>query len=153
MIVDGAITTFVEQPSRVDEELVKYTKKSLNAGLKQVKEDCFVGDIGAAIQAELEKGGYGIVRDLVGHGVGYSIHEDPNIPNFGKKGRGEQLKAGMTVAIEPMATLGGHKVFIDRDGWTVRTADGSKSAHFEHTVLVTKKGCEILTDQTSGLLA
>lgn len=93
----------------------------------------------------LERDGYGIVRDLVGHGVGHELHEDPNIPNYGKAGSGPELLAGMTIAIEPMATLGTHKVFVAEDNWTVKTLDGSRSAHFEHTVLVTQKGAEILT--------
>jgi methionyl aminopeptidase len=93
----------------------------------------------------LEKYKYGIVRDLVGHGVGHEVHEDPNIPNYGRRGTGPKLVAGMTVAIEPMATLGNYGVHTDQDGWTIRTNDGSLAAHFEHTVLVAKNGCEILT--------
>lgn len=145
MIVDGAITVIVGNASKDKQELVETTKKALHAGLKQVKEGCYTGDIGAAIQHVLEAKNLGVVRDLVGHGVGYSIHEDPNIPNFGKKGTGSRLISGMTIAVEPMATLGGYEVYIDNDGWTVRTKDGSTAAHFEHTVLVTKNGCEILT--------
>lgn len=145
MIVDGAITIIVGEGSQADQDLVDTTKKALHAGLKVVKDGCKTGDIAAAIQEVLDIKGYGIVRDLVGHGVGYSIHEDPNIPNFGRKGTGDTLYAGMTVAIEPMATLGDYRVYIDHDGWTVRTRDGSRAAHFEHTIVVTKKGCEILT--------
>lgn len=145
MIVDGATTVTVGQVDERKRDLVETTKKALHAGLKQVKDGCHAGDIGAAIQEVIEAKGYGVIRDLVGHGVGYSIHEDPNIPNFGKKGKGPRLQAGMTVAIEPMATLGDYKVYIDVDRWTVRTRDGSTAAHFEHTVLVTKNGCEILT--------
>lgn len=145
MIVDGAITHIIGEAGKKEQDLVNITKKALFAGLKQVKHGCFTGDIGAAIQEILESAGLGVVRDLVGHGVGYSIHEDPNIPNFGKKGKGSRLKSGMTVAIEPMATLGDYRVYIDSDGWTVKTRDGSKAAHFEHTVLVTDNGHEILT--------
>lgn len=145
MIVDGATTVVVGEGSDKYTQLLKYTQKSLHEGLKQIKDGCWTGDIGAAIEAVLTEKNYGIVQDLVGHGVGYSVHEDPNIPNYGKKGSGTQLKMGMTVAIEPMATLGGKEVFVDQDGWTVRTRDGSIAAHYEHTVLVTKNGCEILT--------
>jgi methionyl aminopeptidase len=145
MIVDGAITAIVGQTGEREKELVETTRKALSIGLKQVKDGCFTGDIGQAVQEVLQSKNLGVVRDLVGHGVGYSIHEDPNIPNFGKKGTGSPLKSGMTVAIEPMATLGRHEVYIDKDGWTVRTRDGSRAAHFEHTILVTQNGYEILT--------
>lgn len=148
MITDGAITVIVGQADPKDLRLVETTREALFAGLKTIKDGCKTGDIGEAIQSVLSEGGYGIVRDLVGHGVGYGIHEDPNIPNFGSKGKGSVIKAGMTLAVEPMATLGGHKVYIDHDGWTVRTADGSKAAHFEHTILVTKNGYEILTSSS-----
>jgi methionyl aminopeptidase len=93
----------------------------------------------------LDKENLGIVRELVGHGVGHAVHEDPNLPNYGIAGTGPALKAGMTIALEPMATLGGYHIKVDPDGWTIRTADGSLSAHFEHTILVTQKGYEILT--------
>jgi len=145
MIVDGALTVIVGGGNNKQKELLRYTQKSLYEGLKKVKNGCWTGDIGAAIESVLRQGGYGIVRDLVGHGVGYSVHEDPNIPNYGKSGTGVQLKSGMTVAIEPMATLGGKDIYVDQDGWTVRTQDGSTAAHFEHTILVTNNGCEILT--------
>lgn len=145
MIVDGAITVIVGQADRRRHELVDTTRKALFAGLKEVRDGCFTGDVGSAIQAVIEAKGLGVVRELVGHGVGYSIHEDPNIPNFGKRGSGTKLEAGMTLAVEPMATLGDHRVFIDSDGWTVRTRDGSSAAHFEHTILVTQSGYEILT--------
>jgi len=104
-----------------------------------------VGDISAAIQASLSPGGYGIVRDFVGHGVGRKMHEEPQIPNFGKAGTGPKLLAGMCLAIEPMVNLGSHKIIMGADGWTARTSDGKVSAHFEHTVMVTEKGAEILT--------
>lgn len=150
MISDTARTIIVGEAAD-DEQLV--IKKKLLAGTQEalmqaiasVKDGCHVGDIGAAAQAVMERYGLGIIRDLVGHGVGHDVHEDPNIPNYGKAGTGDQLQAGMTIAIEPMATLGGEKVVIDRDGWTIRTKDGSLSAHFEHTLLITKSGAEILT--------
>lgn len=146
MITDAAITVIVGQPnSPKDLGLVRATEESLMAGINVLRDGVAVGDIAAAVQSVLDKGGYGIVRDLVGHGVGHSLHEDPNIPNYGRAGTGPKLSAGMTIAIEPMATLGTHKVFVDDDGWTVRTSDGTRSAHFEHTVLITKDGAEILT--------
>ncbi|MBA3758403.1 type I methionyl aminopeptidase [Candidatus Saccharibacteria bacterium] len=146
MITDSAITVAVGQeinPKAL--QLLKDTESSLHAGIAVLRHNVYVGDIAAAVQSVLERGGYGIVRDLVGHGVGHELHEDPNIPNYGKSGTGQQLSKGMTIAIEPMATLGTHKIFVDDDGWTVKTRDGSKSAHFEHTVLITEKGAEILT--------
>mgnify|MGYP001421837702 CR=1 FL=1 len=145
MITDSAITVACGAVDAKTQSLITQTKKSLNAGLKVVKHGVLVGDISYTIQKVLDRGGYGVVRDLVGHGVGHEVHEDPNIPNFGKKGSGPRLVAGMTVAIEPMATLGNYGVFTDVDGWTVKTNDGSWAAHFEHTVLITDKGCEILT--------
>ena len=127
-------------------KLLAGTEEALMAAIKVVKGDVRIGDIGAAAQEVMERYGLGIIRDLVGHGVGHDVHEEPNIPNYGKKGTGGQLKTGMTVAIEPMATLGTHNIELDKhDGWTIRTADGSLSAHFEHTLLVTDGGCEILT--------
>lgn len=126
-------------------DLVMYTEQALLEGLSVIKNGCHTGDIGYAIQKVLDKQGYGIVRDLVGHGVGHAVHEDPNIPNFGRKNTGPRLSRGMTIAIEPMATLGREAVIIDPDGWTVRAEDGSLAAHFEHTVLVTDEGCEVLT--------
>lgn len=146
MITDSAISVIVgTSQSKEHELLLQKTEESLRAGIKQVKAGVRTGDIAAAVQAVLEPAGYGIVRDLVGHGVGHHVHEDPNIPNYGRKGTGERLEAGMTIAIEPMATLGGHGVTIDRDGWTIRTADHSLAAHFEHTVLITETGFEVLT--------
>lgn len=145
MITDAAISVVCGQADPKIEEFLDRTKKSLHAGLKAVKNDCQVGDISNAIQKSLERYGYGIVRDLVGHGVGHEVHEDPNIPNFGSKRSGPRLVSGMTLAIEPMVTMGNYGVHIERDGWTVSTNDGSLAAHFEHTILITDKGCEILT--------
>ncbi len=104
-----------------------------------------LGDISAAVQETVEAAGYSVVRDFVGHGIGKSLHEDPQIPNFGKKGRGIELKRGMILAIEPMVNAGKYKVKILSDGWTVITADGSLSAHFEHSVAITDNGPEILS--------
>lgn len=145
MITDAARTFAIGNSTPKVDALLQVTKRSLDNAIMQVKDGCRVGDISAAAQLPLDKAGYGNVRDLVGHGVGHHVHEEPEIPNYGSKGTGPILKAGMTVAIEPMSTLGDYKVVIDPDGWTVRTRDGSLSAHFEDTILVTKDGAEILT--------
>jgi methionyl aminopeptidase len=146
MITDAAITVIVGQANKQHLKLVEDTHTSLMNGISVVIDGCKVGDIGHEIEKTLNKNHYGIVRDLVGHGVGHRLHEDPNIPNYGKPGSGPILHAGMTIAIEPMATLGGYRVKEDNDGWTMRTEDGSIAAHFEHTVLITIEGAEILTD-------
>lgn len=147
MITDAAISVIAGTPLQQRHvQLVRDTEASMHAGIATLHDGVRVGDIGSAVEAVLHKGGYGIVRDMVGHGVGHALHEDPNIPNYGKAGKGDVLRAGMTIAIEPMATLGSDKIYIDAtDGWTVMTADDSWSAHFEHTVLITEKGAEILT--------
>ena len=146
MITDAAISVIVG--GKGDEKvkkLVRDTEAAMLAGLETLHDGVKVGDIGAAVEKVLNKGGYGIVRDLVGHGVGHNVHEEPNIPNYGRAGTGPLLRAGMTVAIEPMATLGTDDVVIANDQWTVQTRDGSLSAHFEHTVLITEDSYEILT--------
>lgn len=146
MITDSALTTIAGRPLQIQHQrLVSGTKQALDTGISVVKNGVHTGDIGAAIQGVLDDKRFGIVRDLVGHGVGHELHEEPNVPNFGSKGSGPTLKTGMTIAIEPMATLGTDEVYIAEDGWTVLTRDGSLSAHFEHTVLVTQDGAEILT--------
>lgn len=145
MVTDSAISLIVGNASPVAQKLVETTKRALDAGINAVRANVHVGDIAAAVQAVLDKGQYGIVRDLVGHGVGHELHEDPNIPNYGKSGTGPRLQEGMTIAIEPMATLGDYRIKTDPDNWTIRSADGTLAAHFEHTVLVTKDGAEILT--------
>jgi len=145
LITDAAITVPVGNVSNEALKLIEITKKSMMAGIKAVKAGAYVGDISAAVEGILKPAGYGIVEDLAGHGVGDSLHESPWIPNFGKAGKGPVLEAGMTICIEPMATLGSKKVRIAKDGWTVYTKDQSLAAHFEHTVLVTEKGSEILT--------
>ena len=147
MITDGAISLILGEPlSNTHLNLIKNTKKSMEAGIEVLKDGVRVGDISSAVEGVLNKYKYGIIRDLVGHGVGHMLHEDPNIPNYGTKGGGPSLKAGMTIAIEPMATLGSDDIFFTDDGWTVITSDGSLSAHFEHTVLITESGFEILTE-------
>jgi methionyl aminopeptidase len=147
MITDAAISLIVGRPKqRGHIELVKHTKTALQTGIDTVHDQVRTGDIGSAVENYLKKYRYGIVRDLVGHGVGHDIHEDPNIPNYGRASSGPWLSAGMTIAIEPMVTLGTDRVYIADDGWTVMTADGSRSAHFEHTILITEDGSEILTE-------
>lgn len=145
MIVDSAISLLIGPPDKEKLRLIETTKESMNRGLKVLRDGCYTGDVGNAVESALSKAGLGIVRELVGHGVGHHVHEDPNVPNYGAKGSGAQLKAGMTIAVEPMATLGREDVYIDSDGWTVRTRDGSLSAHFEQTVLITSGGHEVLT--------
>ena len=144
-IGDNARTIMVGSVEPRARQLCLDTEKSLLAGIAAVKPGNRVGDISAAIQEALTPGGYGIVRDFVGHGVGRKMHEEPQIPNYGKAGTGPKLLAGMALAIEPMVNLGSHKIIMASDGWTARTADGKVSAHFEHTVLVTENGAEILT--------
>lgn len=146
MITDSALSLIVGKPlkqSHVD--LVKYTEQSMLAGIAAVHNQVRTGDIGAAVEAVLNKHKYGIVRDLVGHGVGHNLHEDPNIPNYGRPNTGPWLEKGMTIAIEPMATLGKERVYIADDGWTILTQDNSWAAHFEHTILITEDGADILT--------
>ncbi len=147
MITDAAISLIVGRPKQKGHiELVKRTEEALQAGIGAVRDQVRTGDIGAAVENSLKKYRYGIVRDLVGHGVGHQLHEDPNIPNYGRAHTGPWLTSGMTIAIEPMVTLGTERVRIADDGWTVVTTDGSYSAHFEHTVLITETGAEVLTD-------
>lgn len=147
LVVDSAITVVAgAEPSGDVKRLIDGTKRALEAGIDAVGGDgTRVGDISSAVEAVLKKNNLGIIRDLVGHGVGYAIHEDPNIPNYGVSGRGPALMSGMTIAIEPMASLGDWEISIAKDGWTVQMRDKSLSAHFEHTVLITDKGAEILT--------
>lgn len=146
MKTDSAFTMVVdEQPTGVKKHLLNVTERSLYAGIDAIKGATYTGDIGAAIEKVLSSGKLGIIRELVGHGIGTEMHMPPDIPNYGRKGTGVLLKPGDTIAIEPMATLGKERIKTDRDGWTIRTADGSLAAHFEHTVLVTEDGAEILT--------
>ena len=142
---DAAITLPVGKVGEQAANLMQVTEQSLYSAIKQVCAGNRLGDISAAVQETVEAAGYSIVRDFVGHGVGKSLHEDPQIPNFGKKGRGIELKKGMILAIEPMVNAGQYKVKILSDGWTVITADGSLSAHFEHSVAITDNGPEILS--------
>lgn len=145
LFTDTAVTVAVGATSAEVRKLLEITKKALAVGIAEVRAGATTGDIGFAIEQFVKPYGYGIVRTLCGHGVGYAVHEEPQIPNFGKKGEGVALKAGMVIAIEPMLTLGGEKLVLDSDSFTFRTADGSLSAHFEHTIAVTERGAEILT--------
>ena len=144
-IGDNAVTIPVGTIAPRIAELLKVTEEALHLGIQQAVTGNRIGDISHAVQAFIEAHGFSIVREMVGHGVGRSMHEEPQIPNFGRRNSGEKIKPGMTLAIEPMVNLGGHAVRTLSDGWTVVTADGQPSAHFEHTVLTTDSGPEILT--------
>ncbi|HET9850217.1 MAG TPA: type I methionyl aminopeptidase [Candidatus Saccharimonadales bacterium] len=147
MVIDSAITVFVGNNPPADvKRLIGGTKKALDRGISAIKgEGTRVGDIANAVQDVLNSYKLGIIRDLVGHGVGHGIHEDPNVPNYGLKGTGPVLPAGATIAIEPMASLGDWQIDVLKDGWTIAMRDHSLGAHFEHTVLITDDGAEILT--------
>ena len=145
LATDMAVTIGIGKISREAEKLIRATKESLDIGIGVVRSGITTGDVGYAIQKYLEAQGLGVIRDLAGHGVGYKVHEDPLIPNFGKPGKGSELVEGMVIAIEPMATLGTWEVALADDEWTFKTADGSLGAHFEHTMAVTKDGAEVLT--------
>lgn len=143
---DSAITVAVGGYSTPEAmSLLKVTKEALFKGIEQARPGNRLSDIGHAIQSYVEKRGYSVVRDLVGHGIGRSMHEAPNVPNYGRPGKGVRLEEGMTLAIEPMVNIGGYEVQTLGDEWTVVTKDGSLSAHFEHTVAIGKKGPDILT--------
>lgn len=142
---DHAITVQVGNIGEKNQKLIADTIEALRLGLRAIKPNRHIGDIGAAIEGFLHPRGYGIVTQLTGHGLGYAVHEPPSIPNFGQAGTGPEIAVGMVLAIEPMVNLGGPEVVTLADGWTVATADHQKSAHAEHTVLVTKHGCDIIT--------
>lgn len=146
---DAAITVAIGQISEEAEKLIKVTEESLYLGIDQARVGNRLGDISATVQGHVEKAGFSVVRDFVGHGIGRSLHEEPQIPNFGKRGRGVALKAGMVLAIEPMVNAGSYQVEVLQDGWTVLTADGKLSAHFEHSVAITDNGPEILSKRKS----
>jgi methionyl aminopeptidase len=146
LYTDTAITVPVGNISKEAQLLLEVTEKALQAGIKQAYAGNRIGDIGAAVQAVAEKAGFGVIRDLVGHGVGHGVHEDPQVPNYGRTHTGRELKEGMVLAIEPMIAMGSYKLVYDEgDGWTISTADGKYVAHFEHTVVVKKDRAEILT--------
>ncbi|MEK7081141.1 MAG: type I methionyl aminopeptidase [Patescibacteria group bacterium] len=145
LYTDMAITVSVGVVSEGNQKLIKVTEQALRVGIGAARRGNTVGDIGYAIENFVRPHGYGIVEVLAGHGVGRAIHEDPYIPNFGKKGEGAKLVPGMVIALEPMLNNGTKNVTVDDDGYTFRTADGKNSAHFEHTILITENEAEILT--------
>lgn len=142
---DAAITFTIGKPSALQKKIIRVTKKALELGIKKVRNGAYVGDISSTIQKYVEKNNFSVIRDLVGHGIGRALHEEPPIPNFGKEGEGIKLKTGMTLAIEPMVSAGSPQVETLNDGWTVIVKDKSLSAHFEHTVVVGQRGAQILT--------
>lgn len=145
LITDGAITIPCGKISKEAKELIKVTKKALDLAIKAAKPGNTTGDIGHAVESFIKPLGYGIVKILSGHGVGYEVHEDPYVPNYGKPGTGEKLVPGMVIAIEPMVNLGKGEVCVTDDEYTYITKDGKISAHFEHTIAITKKGADVLT--------
>lgn len=145
LFTDHAITYTVGEVSKDIKKLLDATREALSSGIKQARAGNSVGDISSAIAARAQKAGLSVVKGLAGHGVGYSVHEDPYVPNEGRAGTGELLKPGMVLAIEPMFSMGSPNIKLDKDGYTYRTADGSLSAQFEHTVLITDGEPEILT--------
>lgn len=146
LYTDSALTVGVGKISAPAKKLINTTREALHLGIKQVKPGNMIGDISHAIQEFVEKNGFSVVKSLVGHGVGYEVHEEPRIPNYGKPKTGPVLKEGMVICIEPMVNIGGSEVEFAKNGWRVTTRDASLSAHFEHTMAVTKNGVEILTE-------
>ncbi|MEI8339553.1 MAG: type I methionyl aminopeptidase [bacterium] len=145
LVTDSAVTVPVGKIDEKLEKLLKDTQKALDYGISAAQSGKHVGDIGYAVERFIRPLGYGLVEDLCGHGVGYKVHEDPFVPNFGNKGQGEKLRPGMVIAIEPMVNMGTGRIKLDSDDYTYRTQDGQASAHFEHTIVITKAGPEILT--------
>ncbi|MBI5731421.1 MAG: type I methionyl aminopeptidase [Ignavibacteriales bacterium] len=142
---DAALSVAVGKISDEKQKLMDVTERSLYLGIEQLKEGNRLGDFSSTVQSHVEENGYSVVRDLCGHGVGKHLHEDPQISNYGKKGNGPLIKNGMTLALEPMVNMGSYKVIVAEDGWTVLTADGKPSAHFEHTIAIIDGKTEILT--------
>ena len=145
IIVDSAITVAVGKIDAESQKLLAATENALVAGIAAARPGGYIGDIGAAIQAEIEGAGFKVVKELGGHGVGAKVHEEPFVPNFGRKGEGEELLVGMVLALEPIAAADRAAVMIAPDGYTYRTKDGSRSAHFEHTILIEADGARIIT--------
>ena len=142
---DAAYTYKVGNIDKRSEKLLTVTEESLHLGIEQLVDDNRIGDIGNAIQQHVEKNGFSVVRDLVGHGVGRKPHEEPQVPNYGERNKGIRLRTGMVLAIEPMVNMGGYQVYFSDDEWTVKTADKLPSAHFEHSVAITDNGPDILS--------
>jgi methionyl aminopeptidase len=151
-VADSAWTFPVGEISGHAQRLLETGRAALEAGIEQARAGCMIGDISAAVQRTTEAAGFSVIRSLVGHGVGRSMHEDPQIPNFASSARGPELREGMTLAIEPMITAGGPDVYIHDDEWSISTVDGSLAAHFEHTVAVTSDGPRILTTRAPVLV-
>jgi len=145
LYADAAVTVPVGRTTEEAQRLLEVTQSALDVGVRKASAGSTLGDVGAAIQAVVEDAGYSVIRELVGHGVGFAPHEEPHVPNFGRKGQGATLEEGLVIAIEPMVNVGRRHIRTLADGWTVVTADGSLSAHFEHTVAVTREGPRILT--------
>jgi len=151
-VADSAFTFGVGEIDPEAQRLLDVCQAALAAGVEQARPGNHVGDISAAVQRTTEAASFSVVRTLVGHGIGRSMHEEPQVPNFGEPGRGPKLATGMTLAIEPMITAGSPTVFVEKDDWSVSTTDGSRSTHFEHTVAVTDDGPRILTQAAVGSL-
>lgn len=147
LITDMAMTVPVGEVDGAARKLINITRETLMVGIKAARGGARVGDIGNAVESFVGPYGYGIVEGLAGHGVGHHVHEDPEIPNYGKKGTGPELKQGMVVALEPMVNEGSKHTYLDKDGFTYKTKDGKRSAHFEHTILITDREAEILTKE------
>lgn len=145
MHTDACRTYAVGKISKEAQDLIDTTKQSFFEAIKNLKAGSYVGDIGEAVQNYVEPKGYTLVRELQGHGIGHSVHEDPGIPNFGKAGTGHKLRENMAICIEPMVNMGSRHVTFGRDGWTCKTRDGKWSAHYENTLVITKDGVEIMT--------
>ena len=142
---DSCYTFMVGEVDEETRKLLQVTKESLYKGIEQAIHGKRLGDVGSAVQTHCEQNGFGVVREFVGHGIGRNMHESPEVPNYGKKGNGLQLREGMCIAIEPMITLGKRQIFMERDGWTVRTRDRKNAAHVEHTIAVGRNGADILS--------
>ena len=149
-VSDSAVTLGIGAISSAAQRLLDVTQECVMLGIAKMQRGGHTGDIGAAVQEHAERHGYGVVRELVGHGVGREMHEEPQVPNYGRRGSGTPLRAGLVLAVEPMITQGDPAIFIRKDGWTVVTADGKLAAHFEHTVVVTERGPRILTLREIG---
>jgi methionyl aminopeptidase len=142
---DSATTVAVGEVDATSQRLLDVTQRALDAGITAAQPGNHIGDIGAAVQEVVEDAGFSVVRDLVGHGIGVAFHEEPQVPNYGKPKRRERLAPGLTIAIEPMVNVGSAKTRTMPDRWTIKTVDGSRSAHFEHTVAITEHGPRVLT--------
>ena len=145
LCTDAALTVGIGTIDSAAKKLNDATREALERAIKVCRAGAHIGDIGHAVQSFAEAQGFGVVRELIGHGVGRAVHEDPQVPNWGKVGTGEELVEGMVIAIEPMLTEGRPNVFLADDGWTWKTKDGSRASHWEHTVIITKKGAEVVT--------